>query len=185
MVRKMILGAMLALALVGAVCQAQACEACAAKPERFEGKLVKVVASRPLPDVFDKNGKGILDLPVHVHWVLQSGKKTYTLDLTTRTLVRLAATLDGQDVVVTGERKGDTISVSDLAAKKKPSTGTLTQDKDGRWWLTNGKERTGLVIANKTHSRRATELVGKRVRVTGQMAISGIVVTSIEADSAK
>jgi hypothetical protein len=174
-------GLMMALAVAST---AQACDVCAAlfkERLRHEGKLIKQVITLEAPPV---HGKDILPIPqVRVVWKLKTADRTYTLELGSRTLTRLAAALEGHDVVVTGALKGDEIDVRDIDARPAEYVGRLERwerkDRPAGWKLVTDKGTYYLTLTEAA-GKKAETWAGQIVRVKGRMTISGIVVASVE-----
>jgi hypothetical protein len=190
----MILAAVLGVAGLGALSQVQACEMCARLFQRTEGKLVRKFHVIDIHHDWRDIGPFVTPLPVRPCWVLQTADKTYTLDLGSgkflnKHLHGLAAALEGEVVIVTGERKGDRIAVRDMVAKEKEYTGTLRHlDLRGirlagreLWSLTTDKGTVHLLLSTDALRAQARKCIDRRVRVKGRLTLSGIQVTAIEA----
>jgi hypothetical protein len=131
---------------------------------------------------------------------LQSGAKTYTLDLgEARSLWRQARLLAGTPVLVRGVVSGDTINVLAIQADEMTLTAKLVRRtnvlRDTRmppftpefsWFLrtADGKQQA-LVLGDKLE-KQALRLLrsGDTVRVTGRMTPGGLAVTGLKSDHA-
>jgi hypothetical protein len=188
--QKILAGVLVALAALSAVSKAEACDACAAffkERQTYEGKLVKVIEEACPPEanslVYPRQNR------LNVVWVLKTADKKYELKLGSRTLTRLAAKLEGCDVIVTGKDVGGTIDVRGLEAKGAEFTGTIsriaheTEPLPVRfaWKLKTAGGELNLIFEQKAHVAHAKDLLGKRVVVKGRKTAEGVVVTSLAA----
>src|SRR5262249_25643912 len=155
--------------------------------QTFEGKLVKTFEEACPPEanslVYPKENRLL------VVWVLKTADKKYELKLGSRTLTRLAAKLEGCDVIVTGKDVGGTVDVREMEAKETAFTGTIrraypetTQPADKFVWkLKTNAGELNLLFEQQAHVDHATDLIGKRVVVKGKKNVEGVMVTSLEA----
>jgi hypothetical protein len=181
---RMIITAGLMAAMVAAS-SVRACDACAAlfkERQRYEGKLIKQVVSLEAHPRDDRLPL-LLAPGSRVVWKLQTADRTYTLKLGSRTLTRLAAALEGCDVIVTGALDGAEIDVRDMEAKPGEFVGRLERremkDRPAGWKIVTDKGTHNLILPELAGKKGET-WAGKLVRVKGQLTVSGIVVTSVE-----
>lgn len=184
MIRTFLAAVAVAVAALGAVSKAEACDACAQfiarQNQKHEGKLVKYVE-----EIHQLEQSTIYPRrpSYHVVWVLKTADKKYELNLGSRTLVREASALEGRKVTVTGPLEGGTINVRALEAKPTEFTGILRawekKDLPVSYKLKTADGEDNLIL-NEEQLAQAKKLAGKRVVVKGKLTVSGVVVTSIE-----
>jgi len=178
---------------------------------KLQGKLVKVVDHRRMPDPGPGKGRSHM-VRLVVNWQLQTKDKTYTLDLngTSGLMWKQGYELVGQQVIVTGVVKGDRIQVRDVQADDtREFTGKLVTFRrpllpnpgDGKYKYRRGGWRNvwQLVVdqgpGTRSHSyelgfptlelkQKAETLVNKNIKVTGKLTRSGFVLQVTALDLA-